>query len=73
MLPGYVRAQALALLELLQTDPRSERSRELRDKPGIYRAWLATYWRVAYEIDDEDQVIRVRRVRRKDEMAYERL
>jgi mRNA-degrading endonuclease RelE of RelBE toxin-antitoxin system len=36
-LPGYVRAQAITVIDQLGIDPRSTRAKELRDKPGIFR------------------------------------
>jgi mRNA-degrading endonuclease RelE of RelBE toxin-antitoxin system len=68
VLPAYVRAQAIALIDLLAATPRPPRAKELRDKPGIYRIWLAGRWRIAYEVDDEQQTIVVRRIRRKSEI-----
>lgn len=72
-LPAYVRAQAIELIDLLAATPRPPRAKELRDKPGIYRIWLAGRWRIAYEINDEQQTIIVRRIRRKSEIDYESL
>jgi mRNA-degrading endonuclease RelE of RelBE toxin-antitoxin system len=69
-LPTYVRAQAIELIDLLAATPRPPRAKELRDKPGIYRIWLAGRWRIAYEIDDEQQTIIVRRIRRKSDIDY---
>jgi len=72
-LPASVRAQAIALIDLLAATPRPPRAKELRDKPGIYRIWLAGRWRIAYEIDDEQQTIVVRRIRRKSDIDYDSL
>jgi mRNA interferase RelE/StbE len=72
-LPGYVRAQALQLLESLTQQPRPPKAKELRDKPGIYRVWLAGQWRIAYLVEDDLQRIRVLRVRRKEQIEYESL
>ncbi|WP_165360955.1 type II toxin-antitoxin system RelE/ParE family toxin [Candidatus Chloroploca sp. Khr17] len=72
-LPAYVRAQVIELIDLLAATPRPPRAKELRDKPGIYRIWLAGRWRIAYEINDEQQTIIVRRIRRKSEIDYESL
>ena len=69
-LPGSIRAQALRLIEALALDPRPVRAKQLRDKPDIYRIWLAGRWRIAYEVDDELRVIRVLRVRSKDRIDY---
>ncbi len=72
-LPGYVRAQALRLIESLAQEPRPPKAGELRDKPGIYRVWLAGRWRIAYLIEDDLQRIRILRVRRKEQIDYESL
>jgi mRNA interferase RelE/StbE len=72
-LSGYLRAQALSLISALAREPRPPRAKELRDKPGIYRIWLAGRWRIAYEVDDEDHRILVLRVRSKDRMDYDSL
>ena len=72
-LPGYVRALARQLINELAKNPRPPRSKELRDKPNIYRIWLAGRWRIAYEVDDESRVIRILRVRSKEQIDYESL
>lgn len=72
-LPGYVRAQALKLIDSLGENPKPSRAKELRDKRNIYRIWLATKWRIVYEIDEEFQIILIMRVRRKEQIDYEDL
>lgn len=72
-LPGYVRAQAIELIDQLADTPRPPRAKELRDKPGIYRIWVAGRWRIAYEIDDEHHMLTIRRIRCKAEIDYESL
>lgn len=72
-LPGYVRAQARQLIPELAQNPRPPRAKELRGKPSIYRLWLAGRWRIAYQIDDELQRIRILRVRRKGHMDHDSL
>ena len=72
-LPGYVRAQAQQAIAALAHDPRPPAAKELRDKPGVYRLWLAGRWRIVYTIDDDLQVVRVVRVRRKEQIDYESL
>jgi len=73
ILSGYVRAQAYQLIDTLETDPRPPGSKELRDKPGVYRIWLAGRWRIAYAVDDETQTVTILRVRRKEQIDYEGL
>lgn len=70
-LPAYVRAQAIELIDWLAAMPRPPRAKELRDKPGIYRIWLAGRWRIVYEVDDERQTVVVRRIRRKEDIDYD--
>lgn len=72
-LSGHTRAQARQLIRALGENPRPSRAKELRGKPNIYRIWLAGRWRIAYEIDDELERIRILRVRRKERMDYESL
>jgi mRNA-degrading endonuclease RelE of RelBE toxin-antitoxin system len=50
--------------------PRPSRAKELRDQPNTYRIWLAGRWRIAYEIDEELERIRILRVRRKEQIDY---
>lgn len=72
-LPGYIRAQAIDLIDLLKTTPRPLRAKELRDKPGIYRLWLAGRWRIVYEIDDDQQLVVIYRIRSKADIDYDTL
>jgi mRNA interferase RelE/StbE len=72
-LPGYVRAQATALIDALADDPRPPRAKELLGKPNIYRLWLAGRWRIIYEISEDAKVISILRVRRKERIDYESL
>ncbi len=72
-LPGHVRAQARQLVRALSENPRPPRAKELRDKPNIYRVWLAGRWRIAYEVDDDAKRIRLLRVRPKGQIDYDSL
>jgi mRNA-degrading endonuclease RelE of RelBE toxin-antitoxin system len=72
-LPGYVRPQAIQLIDRLGENPRPSRAKELRDKPNIYRIWLAGHWRIVYEVDDDVRQIHILRVRRKEHIDYESL
>jgi mRNA-degrading endonuclease RelE of RelBE toxin-antitoxin system len=72
-LPGYVRAQARQLIRELGNDPRPPRAKELRDKPNIYRIWLATHWRIVYAIREDDLLVLIVRVRRKANIDYDSL
>jgi mRNA-degrading endonuclease RelE of RelBE toxin-antitoxin system len=68
-----VRAQAVPLIDGLASAPRPPRAKELRDRPDIYRLWLARNWRIAHEVDEESKVIIILRVRRKEYIDYESL
>lgn len=72
-LPGYVRAQARQLIRELGKNPRPSRAKELDEKPNIYRIWLAGKWRIAYHIDDALLLVRILRVRFKENIDYESL
>ncbi len=72
-LSGNVRAQALKLLRSLRENPHLPRAKELRDKPSVYRIWLARKWRIVYKIDEDPKRILVLRVRRKEQIDYESL
>jgi len=72
-LSGNVRAQALKLLRSLGENPRLPRTKELRDKPSVYRIWLARKWRIVYKVDEDPKRILVLRVRRKEQIDYESL
>jgi len=72
-LPGHVRAQVRLLINSLREIPRPPRAKKLRDKPNIYRLWLASRWRIAYLVDEDLKLVRVLRVRRKETIDYETL
>ena len=72
-LAGYVRAQALQLIHALAQNPRPPRAKELREKPSIYRIWLAKKWRIAYRVDESPKRILELRIRRKEQIDYESL
>lgn len=69
-LPAYVRSQAVQLIDELGRDPRPGRAKELRDRPNIYRIWLAGRWQVVYEVDDDRITVLILRVRRKEDIDY---
>jgi mRNA-degrading endonuclease RelE of RelBE toxin-antitoxin system len=72
-LSGYLRSQALKILRAVSENPRLARAKELRDKPNIYRIWLAQKWRIVYQIDDDSKLILVLRVRLKADIDYQSL
>ena len=70
-LSGSARAAALATLRDLKQDPRPQRSKELRGKPGVYRIWLLRKWRIVYAVDDDLLRVLLLRVRLKDQIDYD--
>ena len=70
-LPGYVRAQAIQLIDEIGRNPKPPRAKELRASAGIYRIWLAGHWRIVYKVDEEFIVVLILRVRRKDAVDYD--
>jgi mRNA interferase RelE/StbE len=69
-LPAYVRSQAVQLIDELGRDPKPARAKELRDRANIYRIWLAGRWRIVYEVNNEQIVVLILRVRRKEAIDY---
>ena len=69
-LPAYVRSQAVQIIDELGRDPKPARAKELRDRTDIYRIWLAGHWRIVYEVNDEQIVVLILRVRRKEDIDY---
>jgi mRNA-degrading endonuclease RelE of RelBE toxin-antitoxin system len=72
-LPGYVRAQARQLIRGLKENPRPPRAKELRNKPSVFRIWLAKQWRIVYRIEEDPRQVLILRVRRKEQIDYESL
>lgn len=72
-LPGYIRAQAIRLIDTLVHNPRPARARELRDRENIFRIWLAGRWRIVYAVDDDQRLVLILRVRRKEDIDYSSL
>ncbi len=69
-LPGYIRSQAIKLLDELAQNPKPARARELRDREGVFRIWLAGHWRVVYAVDGDLLIVLILRVRRKEDIDY---
>lgn len=69
-LPAYGRSLAVQLIDELGRDPRPARAKELRDRANIYRIWLSGRWRIVYEVNDEQIVVLILRVRRKEDVDY---
>jgi mRNA-degrading endonuclease RelE of RelBE toxin-antitoxin system len=67
------RAEARQAIRQLRQEPHPSGARHLRDHVDLYRIWIAGRWRLAYQIDDEQQRIRSLRVRKKDDVDYDSL
>ena len=61
-LPGHVRQRARRAIQELAQEARPGDAEELREKSGFYRLRLDG-WRIVYRVDDENQVVRILRVR----------
>ena len=61
------------MFRLLKDNPKPSRVKELRGKPDIFRIWLAGRWRIAYQVDDAQQVVVILRVRLKEDIDYDSL
>ena len=78
-LPAPVRVQARLLVRGLGSHPRPRRARQLRGMqllpgiPDIYRIWLAARWRIAYAIADEDLLVRILQIRRREDLDFQPL
>ena len=67
-LTAEIFRRVIAAIEALADDPRPEGCRKLIGSDNYWRIRVGDY-RVLYEIDDENQVVRVMRVRHRRE-AY---
>ena len=72
-LPGYVKAEARRIIAQLAHGPYPPRTQELRGISGVYRIWLVGRWRIVYAVDESQQLVRILRVRRKEQIDYARL
>jgi mRNA interferase RelE/StbE len=63
-LPGHVRQRARHAIQELAREARPGEAKELREKSGFYRLRLDG-WRIVYRVDDENQAVRILRVRLK--------
>lgn len=72
-LSGCVRAPAWRIITSLAVNPRPPKSKELRSKPGYYRLWLIAKWRIVYHIDDDEKLVTILWVRRKEKIDYDSL
>jgi mRNA interferase RelE/StbE len=63
-LPGHVRQRARRAIQALAREACPGEAKELREMSGFYRLRLDD-WRIIYRVDDENQVVRILRVRLK--------
>jgi mRNA interferase RelE/StbE len=59
-----MRQRARRVIQSLAQEPRPAGSKELQDQPGLYRIRLDR-WRIIYQIDDENQIVTLLRIRLK--------
>jgi len=63
-LPGSYRQRIKRLIETLRQNSRPADAKALRDRPTRFRIWIDR-WRLIYEVDDEDGIVYILRVKRK--------
>ncbi len=63
-LPAEERGQARELIRSLAATPCPLRAKSLCSEPAIFRLWLATLWRVAYQVDEQSKCVRILRIYR---------
>ncbi len=72
-LSGHVRSPASQIIQHLGKDPRPSFAKELCGKPTMYRIRLLNKWRIVYQIKDDEKVVVILRVRRKEDIDYDSL
>ena len=70
-LPQEDRGQAQELIRSLGVTPCPLRAKSLCSEPAIFRIWLATLWRVAYQVDEQAKCVRILRIFRPVLYDYE--
>jgi hypothetical protein len=63
-------ALKVQMLHAIRENPFLPRAKELRDKPAVYRVWLAKKWRIVYAVEGDPPHILVLRVRPKENIDY---
>lgn len=72
-LPHIVQGRVVAAIDSLAEEPRPAGCRSVKDAPGgTYRVRVGDY-RIIYIVLDDEQVIIVSRVGKRDESTYQRL
>jgi mRNA interferase RelE/StbE len=70
-LPLEIKQRVASSIDELQQNPRPVGIRKLRGHESLFRAKIGSY-RVIYEIDDQKKLIRITRIRHRQE-AYRNL
>ena len=70
-LPVEERGQARELIQALGATPCPLRAKSLCHDPSIFRIWLATLWRVGYQVDEQSKCVRILRIHRPVLYDYE--
>ncbi len=64
-MPAHLRSRAKSIIEALQQEQHPPRSKRLRDPLHHLHQMPLEDWRIIYEIDDEEQLITIVRVKPK--------
>ncbi len=70
-LPGHIKAIAKRRIAGLSDEPRPPRSKELEGRPGYYRLWLGTRYRLVWHVLDEEQMVEIEYVGPKSPDLYD--
>jgi len=71
-LPPAIQNRVLQAIASLSENPRPLRARKLRGTDNLYRIRIGRY-RVIYWIDDEERLIVITKIAKRDESTYRRL
>lgn len=70
-LPSEDRRQAQELIGALAATPCPLRAKSLCSDPAVFRIWLASLWRVGYQVDEQAKCVRILRIYRPALYNYE--
>lgn len=71
-LPSTIQDRVLRAIANLAENPRPLRARKLRGTSDLYRIRVGRY-RVIYWIDDEERLVVITKIAKRDESTYHRL
>lgn len=71
-LPSTVQDRVLRVIGNLAANPRPRRARKVRGTTDLYRIRIGGY-RVIYWIDDQQRVVVITKIAKRDESTYRRL